>query len=60
MMEKSSKPKRISPSTFTGDVGDEVPLWDRWLDGEISLEQLPEEEKQWALKMLDKNREGAK
>jgi hypothetical protein len=59
-MEKSTKSRRISPSTLSGDVGDEVPLWDMWLNGDISLEQLPENEKQWALKMLDKNRKGAK
>lgn len=60
MMEKSNKPRRIPTSTYAGDVGDEVPLWDLWLDGEISLEELPEEEKQWAMEMLGKNEKGAK
>jgi hypothetical protein len=59
MMKKSPESNAIPTSTFVGEPGDEVPLWDQWLNGDISIDKLPEKERAVAQEMLDKFGEDA-
>lgn len=44
--------KRIAPWTKTDEVGDEVPPFDAWLNGDIDYADLPDDDKELADKIL--------